>query len=386
MDCKKCKASIPDGAAYCPWCGMRQERPTARLKTRANGTGTAYRRGKTWTAEITLGYKTVTDGDKTRTVRNSMRVGGFNTKTDALKHCAAMRGAKKQKKRRVLTFSALYDEWESYYKDKIVHSTLNCYRAAKKYYDGVLYLPFDDIDLDDLQECVDECPRGKRTKENMKALASLMYHYALPRHMSDMDYAQYIDTGSGAKGTHPAFASDQVELIKSAVGTVPYADYICCLIYTGFRPVELFGLTRQSYRTDNAGGYFVGGVKTDAGKDRSVPVALPIQNIVADRLKTANPYIFPRPDGTQMSAKYFRDNFFYAALAAVGIQPIPTDGASAVYVPYSCRHTFSNLLKNAPGSDVDKAALIGHASYDTTKKLYQSDDMVSKHSIITALK
>ena len=26
-----------------------------------------------------------------------------------------------------------------------------------------------DVDIDDLQDCIDECPRGKRTKENMRA-------------------------------------------------------------------------------------------------------------------------------------------------------------------------------------------------------------------------
>ncbi len=39
----------------------------------------------------------------------------------------------------------------------------------------------DDIYVDDLQECLDECDKGKRTKENMKTLCGLVYKYAVPR-------------------------------------------------------------------------------------------------------------------------------------------------------------------------------------------------------------
>ena len=45
------------------------------------------------------------------------------------------------------------------------------------------------------------------------------------------------------------------------------------------------------------------------------------------------------------------------------------------YVPYSCRHTFSNMLANVAGADKDKAALIGHEDYTTTKKMYQSAEI-----------
>ena len=42
---------------------------------------------------------------------------------------------------------------------------------------------FMEIDVDDLQDCLNECPNGKRTRQNMKAPAGLMYRYAIPRHI-----------------------------------------------------------------------------------------------------------------------------------------------------------------------------------------------------------
>ena len=51
MECIKCKKEIPDGAPYCCWCGKKQE--AQRNRTRGNGQGNAYQRGKTWTARWT---------------------------------------------------------------------------------------------------------------------------------------------------------------------------------------------------------------------------------------------------------------------------------------------------------------------------------------------
>ena len=49
MLCRKCKQEIPDNSVFCNHCGTRQEtakRPT-RGRTRGNGEGTVYQRGKT---------------------------------------------------------------------------------------------------------------------------------------------------------------------------------------------------------------------------------------------------------------------------------------------------------------------------------------------------
>ena len=52
--------------------------------------------------------------------------------------------------------------------------------------------------------------------------------------------------------------------------------------------------------------------------------------------------------------------------------------------PYSCRHTFANLLKATNGSDVDKAALMGHADASMTK-YYQSEEYDKLKAIIDTL-
>jgi integrase len=345
-------------------------------KVRGNGQGTAYKRGKTWTACVTMGWK-ITPTGRAQAVRRTK--GGFARKKDALDYCEALRNTPKTVRR--LTAMEIYDLWLPAHEGRVGRSTMNCYKAAWKYFAPIHYIPFADIDLDDLQECIDDCPCGKRTKENMKALAGLLMKYAIPRHQTDMNYAEYLHTGNDEKGTRPAFDHNQIELIHDQIGITPHAEDVYSLIYTGFRPAELFSLKKSDYKD----GILYGGIKTEAGKNRAVPVSRRIVAIIDGKLFGNSEYLFPKDDGTQMSPKYFRDNYFYPVLASAGIQPLPTAEHPAYFTPYSARHTFANLLKGASGSDVDKAKLIGHANYSTTKKMYQSAELEAMTQIIESL-
>lgn len=378
MTCRKCKRETPSDALYCPYCGVSLN-PTKfphKTRTRPNGAGTAYRRGKSWYAQVTVGWKQAKDGHSIQLYRTK---GGFSTKRDALAYCQQLQSAPVEKPKQ--TLQQLYDAWLPAHEARVSKSTMDCYRAAYKYFDDLKYRLLCDIDVDDLQECLDACPRARRTRENMKAVIGLIYKYAIPRHQATMNLAEYLHTGDNDKSTRPPFTPEQVELIRRQINITPYADVIYTLIYTGFRPAELFALTKSDYRD----GILYGGIKTEAGKNRAVPVSPKVMPIIESRAAATGGYLFPRADGSQMSVSYFRDNCFYPVLAAAGIQPLPTPDHPAYYTPYSCRHTFANLLKSASGSDVDKARLIGHADYTTTKKLYQSAELDAMRKIISEL-
>ena len=379
MPCRKCKRETPPDALYCPYCGLclNPTPSTRKPRTRPNGTGTAVKRGKTWTSRVVIGWKPV-EGSPSLPIWRTK--GGFKTKREALDYCSTLLKSPRENRARP-TVRQIYDAWLPTHESRVSKSTMDCYRSAWKYFAPIYHLPFADIDLDDLQECVDECPHGKRTKENMKALAGLLMKYAIPRHHTDMNYAEFLHTGNDAKGTHPAFSMEQVEMIRRQIGITPYADYVYCLIYTGFRPTEMFVLTKDDYKD----GVLYGGIKTDAGKNRAVPVSDKIKPIIEKQLSGNSGLLFPKEDGTPLSTNYFRKFCFYKVLEAAGIQPIPTPDSPPTYVPYSCRHTFANMLKSAQGSDKDKAGLIGHEDYKTTQKHYQTPELEAMKAIIQQL-
>ena len=369
MICIKCSAQIPDGSVYCNWCGKKQTKETKpRTRQRGNGTGMAYKRGKTWTARVTVGWKFV-DGKKIQVFRTK---GGFPSKTSAENYCAALKENPKAPKK-TETFQQVYDKWRDEYSGRISETTMATYKAAWKHFEKLHHMPIADITVAELQDCINKCEKGRSTLNDMRTVCSLVYKYAIINNAVEKNPAQHLYVASKKKGTRPAFTSDELEKIREAVGVVPYADYVYFMCYTGFRPNEMLSLKKSAYDKDK--NVLIGGFKTEAGTDRIVPITPKIAPILTERLAADSEYIFPRKDGSLMDDEHFRKYCFNPLMAQLGISD---------KVPYSCRHTFANLLKNVRGSDTDKAALIGHSDASMTK-YYQSADYDSLRAIVDAL-
>lgn len=357
--CKKCGAGLPDGANFCPVCGRAVVVKHSSRK-RGNGQGCVYQlpSGK-YKAEVTVGYYLDENGKRHRQYRS----GVFERKKDAIAAIQTL-AQKTHEVKRQATFKELYDVW--FPTHRAGKSTLDCYSAAIKHFRDVWTLPVAQIDVDDLQECLDSCPAGKRTRENMRAVVGLMYKYGIPRHLipENLNLAPFLIVSGEGAAHRESFTDTQIQRIRHAIGVVPYAEYVYCMIYTGFRPSEFLALTADSY--DPARGTLTGGSKTEAGRGRVVTVSPKIKKLVEAQHLRHGTFLFGDSNGGQFDLKYFTENCFYPALSAAGIDNPIVEIAGGVkrhrYTPHSCRHTFSTLLKRVNGSEKDKLELIGHAS------------------------
>lgn len=118
---------------------------------------------------VTIGYER--NGiDRPKRITRSR---AFAKKTDAIAALPILKAeGKTQRPGTSITFKALYDLW--FPTHRAGKSTLDCYKAAIKHLRPVWHLRMDEISIDDLQECMDDCPAGKRTRENMKATVNLV--------------------------------------------------------------------------------------------------------------------------------------------------------------------------------------------------------------------
>ena len=367
MNCIKCAKLIPEDSVFCPYCGKKQVRESRKQK-RANGTGTVFRRGNSWSVRVTKGW-TVEDGKK---IQKYSEKGGFRSKTEAENYFAKLKENPNIPKI-TDSFSQVYERWKKEYEDRIAPVTMATYKAAWKYFEKVHPLPIVDLTVSQLQECINECKNGRSTLNDMRTVCSLVFKYAIINKLVTDNPAQHLYVNAKKKGTRPAFTTEELEKIRLAVGKQPYADYVYFMCYTGFRPNEMLCLKKDAYQKDK--NVLIGGFKTEAGTNRIVPVSAKIAPILTERMAFNSEYIFPRSDGTLMTDEHFRKYCFNPLMVTLGIEG---------KVPYSCRHTFANLLKNVHGSDTDKAALIGHSDASMTK-YYQSPDYESLKAIIAGL-
>ena len=358
MLCKKCKKEIPDESKFCNLCGAKQLREKS-IKKRGNGQGTVYKGsdGK-WIAEYTIGWDEV-DGKMKRRMK---RKKGFATKNEAIEYMPNLKTELPQQDMNV-KFKDLYSKWLNGHTEKVTQSTINCYKSAYKYFLPLYYSEVAKIRTEHLQKCIDECPHGKRTKENMKALGTSLWKYAMQLDIVDRNYAEYIYIKKEATAEKIVFTADQLQTMWDHVDAVPDIKYVLVLCYTGMRITELAVALTADYHPDKD--YFITGVKTEAGKNRVITISPKIRPFFDDFGK--GNHLF-----TELSSKRFRNEVYYPALDALGLDKLDENGEH-IYSPHCCRHTFATLMKNVEAPPTDKQKLIGHSKFEMTAHYTHTD-------------
>lgn len=384
MNCTKCQKPIPDDATFCCYCGKSLVRKQGKKsKQRGNGQGTAFLapNKKSWIA-----FTTVYNPKRKQTKKS-----GFQTRAAALAYCQIQRAELLNEAPKVepKTLQQIYEEWEPWYTPRV--KSMSGYKAAYGHFSDLHERLMDTITAGELQACMDACEAGKRTHQMMKVVAGLLWGYAFDRKYVERKITDNLYTGSGRIEKREPLTKEEVETVMNAIGKHRYAEYIYCHCYLGFRPGEMLELKKDQLHKKDDIWYLVEGKKTDAGRDRIVPIPDRILPYIIARTFVPGTdllfpqYIFDRRKKTagtflgfkEMTDAYFRENVFKPMMKKLNI----AEGK----VPYSARHTYANLLKKADGDDIDKAALIGHSSYTFTQTNYQSTNLDELNNIAKAL-
>lgn len=135
-----------------------------------------------------------------------------------------------------------------------------------------------------------------------------------------------------------------------------FVDIILIMIHTGVRTMDL--LNPIEYHLDD--GYIVCSSKTEAGRDRIVPLHANIANLVKLKYSKHN-RIFSED---KMSLDIFRRRFKKV------MEELRMD-----HVPHDTRHTFISIIDNTVANEVAVQRIVGHSSKGITKKTYTHKDV-----------
>ena len=364
MICKKCKKDVPDGR-YCIACGADQSASKkTRSRTRPNGTGTAYKRGSTWTAQVTVGIKRDPDTGRVQQVRRTK--GGFKTKREALEFCQQLANAAMPKKH--VTFGDLWEQYEKTKYRQLSTSKQCSYRTALKRIGDMIYTRIDAVTIADLQELVDGLTFY--CAQDIKSILRHMYRIAMMQGWTSRDLSEYIVLPPKNEHERTPFSDEEIRAIwRGYDGGDTWAGYILLMIYTGMMPGELLHCRKDMIHLDSH--QIIGaGLKTAERKNRPIVIAdflMPVVQALIDYTGDA-----PLLCDTYKRAFYKK---YYDCLDRCGCRRL---------TPYSCRHTTATAC--AVGAKIAPSVIqriMRHAKLSTTQLYIHPDESAVLDAINT---
>ncbi len=263
-----------------------------------------------------------------------------------------------------ITFQEIYEKWSKSKYEKVGASSIQGYKSAFDAVEKIHSMKMKDIKATHLQIAMDESGKGYPTRKKIKYLYSQMFAYALQNDIIMKDYSPFVDIGKNEKESdRKPFSTSEIETLWKYVEDIDFIDTILIMIYSGFRIGELLDLENEKIDLETR--TIVGGNKTEAGKDRLVPIHPKILPLIEKRYNTNNKYFIVNFKGNRMKYEnYYREKFI----------PI-MEYFHMTHRPHDCRHTFATLLSNANANSTAIKKMIGHESFITTEKIYTHKDI-----------
>lgn len=356
---------------------------------RANGTGNIYKmkggkRRKPWRVRVTVGWEL--NPKMGRCKQNLKTLGYYASRAEAEAALVAYQECPYDLNTKDITFKELYEQWtEDYFKKLTSISSERTITSAYRYCSGLYNMKMRDIRIYHLQECMDKGyiipDRGKEkgqkryasacTKGRIKSMFNLMFDWAYAREIVDRNYARAFELDKETKikqvrekRKNTIFSKEEIDLLWKNVDKIAFVDMVLCGIYSGWRPQELAILKIKDIDLELQVMY--GGMKTDAGKDRCVPIHPLIQPLIEKRYAEAKElgsnYLFNDINGQQgiyMTYDKYRGRFNKV------VERLQMD-----HHPHETRHTFITKAKRVRMEEYILKRIVGHAINDNTEKTY----------------
>ena len=303
-----------------------------RTKTRGNGTGTAFKRGSTWTAQVVIGWKVIADDKPLSAITRSK--GGFKTRDAALRYCPILKAGPQKP----VEAPTLEHYWNTYKDGKytaLSPSKQQAYRTAWKKLADISKFRVDQLTVSDLQQLVGEKCNSFYTAKDVRTLLINLFRIAAAEGYANKDIPTFITLPRLEESEKIPFSeTEQAAIWKAYEAGDLRAAAPLLMIYTGMMPGEAMQLKVDQIDMERR--LIRGaGMKTKVRKATDIVLAESIIPVVQDLIDHAQPsgYIWKRCED-EWYANY------YAAIEAAGCRRLP---------PYSCRHTTATALAITEG-------------------------------------
>lgn len=339
----------------------------------ANGMGSVTKmsgkRRKPWRVRCTLGWtpegKQIYKNIGTFATRKEAFEALYNWNAQPLSNTDKM---KRETVANTLTFADMYNAFLQYKEGKLSDTMISLYRTAYKNLEPLHHQIFVQLKKPHLQDVFDNCKKSSSTKSKMKVLINALYKYATEHEIIEKDYSTQIDmeVKKNEKEYQP-FSEEEIETIwKHVEAGDEVAKIIILQIYTGTRIRELLEIQKENVHLADC--YMIGGKKTEAGKNRIIPLHRRIVPILEEFYNQDRPHLFVSSRGTALKYHTFLYHFD-ERMATWGME----------HNTHDSRRTLATRLHVADVPYAVIQQILGHVAKDVTGKSYISKN--AKHLV-----
>ena len=297
-------------------------------------------------ARVTLGRD-----DYGQLVRKTL--GYYHTRKEALAALADYNRDPYDLSAEKVTFGQMYDIWYSRHETEVSPAVAKQYLYLYTKCGPVKDMPMADIKLIHLQTLLDNCGLTPLVIGQLRGMLVQVFDAAIKRDVVQINYAERADTPKTpkTKNPHVPFSRDEITLLWKHVDD-KFVPCVLILIYTGMRESELVNMQTANIHMDD--GYMIGGSKTDAGKNRIIPIHHKILPLIRAMY---NPDCATLTDNT---SRQLFEKRFAACMRRLGLS----------HRTHDCRHTFASLMDEAGANRSALKRIMGHAGGDVTDAVY----------------
>lgn len=306
-------------------------------------------RRKPFVARITDGYRDT--GSQIYKV-----LGYFATQEEAMAELVKYNETKYDIDQRQLTFAELYNEWSEKHFQKVGETTVNGYKTAYKRFESIHNMRFADLRTVHLQRAIDDCEKYS-IRKSMRVLLNVLFEYADKNDIVTKKYNEYIEIGKPETVQEKVpFTDEEIQTLFDNVDKIDGVDTVLILIYTGMRVNELLKQETSKIRLDER--YWIGGSKTDAGKDRVIPLSKKILPFIKERYNPKNKYFLSDNNGKQIPYYKYNNEVWKPIMKQLGMK----------HTIHETRHTLATKLDRVEENKLVIKRLLGHATQDITAR------------------
>ena len=376
IKCPECELQVSDKALSCPHCGlpMTKTRPAVRKTSNKrrrlpNGFGRItevkgrYLR-KPFRASVTVG-KTA-DGKPIAKLLKPEAY--FETYNDAYAALLEYNKNPYDLSPGLLLYE-LYDKWsEDYFAKLKSNGSKRVIASSWDKCKPIYNMRVSDIRARHIKGVMDECS-SPGIKSRVKSMFNLMLDYALEYEIVDRNYARtftisndILEEKETMRNAHISFTEEELEILWQHTDdrTVRIVLIQC---YSGWRPQELGLIRRENVDLENM--TFIGGMKTEAGTNRTVPIHEKIKGLVIDAYNEGHEYLLTDENGLLLTYDKYRHRF-EPMIRTLNLKPD--------HRAHDGRKTFITLAKKYNVDEYAIKYMVGHAINDLTEKVYTERD------------